>query len=393
MDGSGGRLRTTPSLRDFRHLGVPGLVSALALIMALPAVFSLVTAPVALAAPQVQVSGGTLSIDAPDDAAVSALMSSDSFVGGSNPHADVFGPPPGFSTPSTWFAYGPRLLWHGMAPVAGAGCQSQPDQAGGGAYVACPDVLRVDIALGGGDDYLAIQSSFAPVRVSGGAGDDGLKLSTFKVDGTLDGGPGNDSLRLESPGTVHGGPGDDYISLASGPGAVADCGPGDDVVVDDEYYLTGPATVDEETCGPVLRPVPPDGLPTPPMPGEHRLAADVKPRNGRVKLKAFRPSEAGRGTLQLKQARSATSKGFPRPGTRWAACSERRRFRMRAGRVVRTTLTLVPRVARRVNRLRPPRGRFSRKSMIPCSLHISGVDDDGERFHRDDFSLVLVNPK
>jgi len=31
--------------------------------------------------------------------------------------------------------------------------------------------------------------------------------------------------------------------------------------------------------------------------------------------------------------------------------------------------------------------------MIPCSLHVSGVDDDGERFHRTDFSLVLIHPK
>lgn len=164
MDGSSSRLRTTPSLRDFRRLT---RAFAPALIMALPAVFSLVTSPVALAAPQVQVSGGTLSIDTPADAAVSALMSSDAFVGGSNPHADVFGPPPGESTPSTAFAYGPRFLWHGTAPVAGAGCQSQP-AAGGATQLSCPDVLAVDIALGGGDDYLSVTSSFAPVRVSGG---------------------------------------------------------------------------------------------------------------------------------------------------------------------------------------------------------------------------------
>jgi hypothetical protein len=31
--------------------------------------------------------------------------------------------------------------------------------------------------------------------------------------------------------------------------------------------------------------------------------------------------------------------------------------------------------------------------MIPCSYHISGVDDDGERFYRDGFSIVLINRK
>jgi hypothetical protein len=41
-----------------------------------------------------------------------------------------------------------------------------------------------------------------------------------------------------------------------------------------------------------------------------------------------------------------------------------------------------PRVARRVASLRRPRSPFfSRKAMIPCSLHVSGVDDDGEHFH------------
>jgi hypothetical protein len=129
------------------------------------------------------------------------------------------------------------------------------------------------------------------------------------------------------------------------------------------------------------------------MPGEFRGVAAAKPRDGRVTLTAFRPSEAGHGTIQLKQARSATRLGFPSPGTKWAACSKRRRFHMRAGRVLCTTLTLVPSIARRVTRLRPPGKRFSRKSMIPCSLHITGVDDDGERFHRDDFSLVLIKRK
>jgi hypothetical protein len=384
MDGSSCRLRTTPSLRDFRHLA---RACASALILAPLAVFSLVTSPVALADPQVQVSGETLSIAASDDAGLSALMSTDTFTG----VTDVFGPPPGQSAAFPWFAYGPRFLWHGIAPVPGTGCQTRTD-ADGAAYVTCPGVRRVDVALAGGDDFLSVSSSGAPVRVSGGEGDDGLRLSTFKAEGTLDGGPGSDSLRLESPGTVHGGPGDDYISLEH-PGAVADCGPGDDVVADDLHYLSGLATVDEATCGPVLRPMPPDGLPTPPQPGEFRAVARIKPRDGRVKLKTFRPSEAGRGTIQLKSARAVTDLGYPRAGTKWTACSERRRFRMRAGRILRTTLTLVPRLARRVTRLRPPGGRFSRKSMIPCSLHISGIDDDGERFHRKDFSLVLINRK
>ena len=75
MDGSSGRLRTTPRLRDFRHLGAACFVGALALTMALTALLlSLVTAPVALAAPQVQVSGGTLSITSTDDQPVSALI-------------------------------------------------------------------------------------------------------------------------------------------------------------------------------------------------------------------------------------------------------------------------------------------------------------------------------
>ena len=392
MDGSSGRLRATPRLRDFRHLGAACFVGALALTMALTALLlSLVTAPVALAAPQVQVSGGTLSITSTDDQPVSALMSSDApFLGPgyAPPIASVFGPPPGFSTPSDWFAYGPRFLWHGTAPVAGAGCHAVP-RGVEAAHVECPDaVYQIDIALAGGDDYLSVASSNAPVRLSGGAGDDGLRLDA-RAAATLDGGPGNDSLRLEGAGTVHGGPGDDYISLETR-GAVADCGPGDDVVADNYFYLSGPATVDEATCGPVLRPV---ELPTPPEPGALAYAHAIKPRHGRVKIKAaFRPSEAGRGTLVLKRARSVTRTGFPRPGTRWAACSERRRFRMRAGRDVRATLPLVPRVARRVTRLRPPGNWFSPKSLIACSLHISGVDDDGEHFHRNDFSLVLKNP-
>ena len=380
MDGSSGRLRTTPILRDVRHVATGGLIGTLALTVALAALLQ--AAPAASAAPQVQVSGGTLSITSTGDEAVSALIAR------YTPTVDLSGPPPGYSTPSAWFAYGPRFLWHGTAAVPGAGCGSGP----GSAHVVCPGVVGMDIALGGGDDYLDIASSYAPVRVRGGAGDDGLRLHTFEADATLDGGPGNDSLRLDSPGTVHGGPGDDYISL-KGPGAVADCGPGDDVVVDDLHYLSGPATVDQATCGPVLRPVPPNGLPTPPLPGEFRGIPLIKPRNGRVKLQAFRPSEAGRGTVQLKQARAVTKDGYPRPGTKWTACSTRRRFHMRAGRVLRTTLKLVPRVARHANRLRPPQSRFSRKSMIPCSLHVSGVDDDGERFQRTDFSLVLIHPK
>jgi hypothetical protein len=360
------------------------LIATLALTMALTALLQ--AAPAASAAPQVQVAGGTLSITSTGDEAVSALIARYTAT------VDVLGPPPGFSTPSSWFSYGPQFLWHGTAAVAGAGCGSGPAGAAGSAHVVCPGVGGMDIALGGGDDYLDIASSLAPVRISGGAGDDGFRLTIFQAAGTLDGGPGNDSLRLDSPGTVHGGPGDDYISLY-GREAVADCGPGDDVVVNDLWYVSGLATVDQATCGPVLRPVPPNGLPTPPLPGEFRAIAAIKPRDGRVKLTAFRPSEAGRGTVQLKQARAVTELGYPRPGTKWTACSKRRRFRMRAGRVVRTTLKLVPRVARRVTRLRPPHGRFSRKSMIPCSLHISGVDDDGERFHRTDFSLVLIHPK
>ena len=257
MDGSSGRLRATPRLRDFRHLGAACFVGALALTMALTALLlSLVTAPVALAAPQVQVSGGTLSITSTDDQPVSALMSSDApFLGPgyAPPIASVFGPPPGFSTPSDWFAYGPRFLWHGTAPVAGAGCHAVP-RGVEAAHVECPDaVYQIDIALAGGDDYLSVASSNAPVRLSGGAGDDGLRLDA-RAAATLDGGPGNDSLRLEGAGTVHGGPGDDYISLETR-GAVADCGPGDDVVADNYFYLSGPATVDEATCGPVLRPV------------------------------------------------------------------------------------------------------------------------------------------
>ena len=386
MDGSDRRLNRTRSLRDVRRLAGAGLVGALALSIAPLAALPLVSAPVAQAAPQVQVSGGVLSIDATDDTAVSGLIAR------YTPVADVFGPPPGLSTPSAWFAYGPRFLWHGTAASEGAGCGSQPAGAAGGVHVACQNVLGMDIALGGEDDYLDIASSQAPVRVNGGPGDDGLRLHNFEADAALDGGPGNDSLRLDSPGSVHGGPGDDYI-VVEGSGVVADCGPGDDVVVDDVYYLSGPATIDEATCGPVLRPVPPHGLPTPPLPGEFRAIAAIKPRDGRVKLQLFRPSEAGRGTIVLKRARSVTDMGYPRPDTRWTACSERRRFRMRAGRVLRSTLTLVPRVSQRVTRLRPSRGRFSLKSMIPCSLHISGVDDDGERFHRDDFSLVLINPR
>jgi hypothetical protein len=136
------------------------------------------------------------------------------------------------------------------------------------------------------------------------------------------------------------------------------------------------------------------GLRPPPGPDELLFPLTAGPRGGRVKLKAFRPSEAGRGTIVLKRARSVTREGFPKPGTRWTACSEPRRFRMRRGQVMRTTLTLVPRVARRAAKLRPPRRPFfSSKAMIPCSLHVSGVDDDGEHFHRDDFSLLLVNPK
>jgi hypothetical protein len=259
----------------------------------------------------------------------------------------------------------------------------------------------MDVALGPQDDFLSIVSSLAPVRVSGGGGDDGLSLASqgATADATLDGGPGDDSLRMEAAGTVHGGPGDDYISVENtsrrGPGAVVDCGPGDDVVVDDYPYLrTDPPTIDGATCGPVLRPVGRGELAPPPGPDELRFALAAVPRGGRVKLKAFRPSEAGRGTMVLRRARSVRRDGFPKAGTRWTACSERQRFRMHARRVVRTTLTLVPGVVRRVGRLRPPHSPFfSRKSMIACSLHVSGVDDDGERFHRDDFSLVLVNPK
>ena len=248
---------------------------------------------------------------------------------------------------------------------------------------------------------MSIVSSFAPVRVSGGAGDDGLVIaSTGDTAGaTLDGGPGNDSLRVEGAGTIQGGPGDDYISVENtslrGAGAVVDCGPGDDVVVDDYFYLrTDPPTIDQATCGPVLRPVTKGGLRPPPGPDELLFPLAAEPRGGRVELKAFRPSEAGRGTIVLERARSVTRAGFPKPGTRWTACSEPRRFRMRRGRVMRTTLTLVPRVARRVAKLRPPRSPFfSSKAMIPCSLHVSGVDDDGEHFHRDELSLLLVNPK
>jgi hypothetical protein len=393
MDGSSGRRDAAPSLRDVRLSATGGLIGALALTVALTALVS--TAPAAAAAPQVQVSGGTLSITSADDQPVSALAASDApFLGPGYPPpvSDVFGPPPGFSTPSDWFAYGPRFLWHGTAPAPGTGCHAQPGGPGEQDHVECPGpVYQIDIALAGGDDYLSVASGNAPVRVSGGAGDDGLRIDAHAA-ATLDGGPGNDSLRLEGAGTANGGPGDDYISVHT-PGVVADCGEGDDDVVDDLYYLSGPATVDEATCGPVLRPVPPKGLPTPPQPGEFRAIARIKPRNGRVKLSAFRPSEAGLGTIQLKQARAVTKDGYPRPGTKWTACSKRRRFHMRAGRVLRTALKLVPRVARRANGLRPPRGRFSRKSMIPCSLHVSGVDDDGERFHRKDFSLVLIHPR
>ena len=356
------------------------------------AALSLAISPDAQGAPEVRVSEGTLSIEGIDDTGLSAVITG----------AWVFGPPPGQRTLSRAFAYGPRFIWGGAAPVPGAGCRPQPADSEGPARVICSDVLRTDIALGRADDYLSVVSSSAPVRVNGGAGDDGLVIasSAETAGATLDGGPGNDSLRVEGAGTAQGGPGDDYISVENtssrGAGAVVDCGPGDDVVLDDYFYLdTEHPTIDQATCGPVLRPVTKGGLRPPPGPDELLFPLAAAPRGGRVKLKAFRPSEAGQGTAVLKRARSVTREGFPKAGTRWTACSEPRRFRMREGRVMRTALTLVPSVARRAAKLRSPRRSpfFSRKSMIPCSLHVSGVDHDGERFHRNDLSLVLVNPK
>ena len=359
------------------------------------AALSLAISPDAQGAPEVRVSDGTLSIQGTDDTRLSAVISS------SSSEALVYGPPPGQRTLTREFAYGPRFVWAGVAPVPGAGCGPQPADAEGPARIICSGIVRTDIALGRADDYLSIVSSSAPVRVSGGAGDDGLVIASSgeSAGATLDGGPGNDSLRAEGAGTIQGGPGDDYISVentsSKGAGAVVACGPGDDVVIDDYFYLdTEHPTIDQATCGPVLRPVTKGGLRPPPGPDELLFPLPALPRGGRVELKGFRPSEAGRGTLVLKRARSVTREGFPKAGTRWTACSEPRRFRMRQGRVVRTTLTLVPRVARRVAKLRRPRSPFfSRKAMIPCSLHVSGVDDDGERFHRDDLSLVLVNSK
>jgi hypothetical protein len=213
----------------------------------------------------------------------------------------------------------------------------------------------------------------------------------------LDGGPGDDSLGMEldrsGAGTVRGGPGDDYVAV-DGPITV-DCGPGDDDVIDDYWYLhrDAPAIVDTATCGPVLRPVTRAVSAHPPAgPDELSFPGFFKPHNGRVTLTAFRPSESGRGTIQLRRARSVNRLGFPLAGTRWAACSERRRFRMRAERDVRIRLPLLPRVARRVASLKRPRGPFYRPAaMLPCSLHIRGVDDDGERFRRNDLSILLVN--
>jgi hypothetical protein len=215
-------------------------------------------------------------------------------------------------------------------------------------------------------------------------------------DPVLAGGPGDDSLSMIGAGTVRGGPGDDYINVEALRPITVDCGPGDDDVVDDYWYLHRdyPPIVDAATCGPVLRPVLEGGARPPSGPDELSFPVFLKPHNGRVSLIAFRPSESGRGTMQLRRARSVTRLGFPLAGTKWAACSERRRFRMRAGRVVHTTLPLLARVRRRVAALKKPKRRagfYQRAAMLPCSLHIRGVDDDGERFRRNDLSIVLVN--
>jgi hypothetical protein len=345
---------------------------------------SLLAPAVAVAAPRVQVSGGTLAIDGTDATGVSAQIA----------FGEVFGPPAGQGTAVRTFAYGPRFIWRGVAPVAGAGCEPRPADAQGPARILCPTFDRMDIALGRADDYLGIATD-VPTHVSGGAGEDALTLFGG-VDRELDGGPGADSLRMAldrgDDGTVRGGPGDDYISVEGA--ATVDCGPGDDDVVDDlwRYHRDDPPRIDEANCAPVLR-----ALEISPPPGvdEFHLPLGYVPRGGRVSMRVFRPSESGRGTIQLRRARSVTRGGYPAPGTKWSPCGERRRFRMRAGRDVRTSLRLVPRIARRVAALKPPphRFRYSPARMIACSFHISGVDDDGERFHRQDFSLLLVNPK
>ena len=340
-------------------------------------------AGVAHAASQARVTAGTLSIDGTENAALSG------FVVQYTDRADLFGPPLGRFTADPLFAYGPRYLWRGASPTPGAGCGGEPATAFAPSRISCSGVTRIDVALGRADDYFNVTASEVPVQLTGGAGDDGLRLSPFQAEGILDGGPGDDSLRLERTGTVRGGSGDDFIALR-GRGLRAECGPGNDNVDDDQYYVYGLATIDEATCGPALRPV---DAPPPSEPDEASFPQAARQHDGRVTLRAFRPNEGGRGTIRLMRPRSVTSRGFPNPDTKWAACSERRRFRMRTGRAVRTTLPLVPRVARQLKRLKRPGRRFSSDALIPCSLHISGVDDDGERFHRNTFTIVLFNPK
>jgi hypothetical protein len=107
---------------------------------------SLLTPSIALGAPEVRVTGGTLSIDGTDATGVSAR------VAGSQVLSRVFGPPAGQGTLVQWFAYGPRFVWRGAAPVPGAGCRTNTDDSEGG--VVCADVARIDIALGRADDYV-----------------------------------------------------------------------------------------------------------------------------------------------------------------------------------------------------------------------------------------------
>jgi hypothetical protein len=254
-------------------------------------------------------------------------------------------------------------FWPGVFPAAGPGCQ------GAAAGLDCTGVTSVAVALGDGDDVVAVRGGgLGSVSLSGGGGRDALTATGVKA--TLDGGPGDDVL-IPTAGQALGGDGADLISLVQplDPALTVDCGPGDDTI---HYAALGshsPPSVDAASCPPILDPL--ISTARPQFPGDGALVFWI-PADRKVRLALFRPSEAARGTVRL--MRPATKGG--------GRCAAPVSFAVRAGKAVAPTFTILPTIARRVAGLGPRRGVF-------CEISFAGTDLQGERFAATHFDGML----
>ncbi|HTE60729.1 MAG TPA: hypothetical protein VK631_10300, partial [Solirubrobacteraceae bacterium] len=128
----------------------------------------------------------------------------------------VFAANPGEANDVTFSAAGANVVVTdaGAALIAGAGCTTDnPNQ------VTCPNVVRLTVTLGDGDDHLRNTTSL-PSHVQGGLGSD-----------IIEGGAGDDVLLGEGGADqIYGGDGNDTITSRGGLADLVDCGPGIDTL-------------------------------------------------------------------------------------------------------------------------------------------------------------------